>query len=336
LTSFYRFDPDGILFLMLSRAGCRVCIFLLVSSILFPPFPHRAKAQSSEGADNQPVQVAMRNVTYHFTDHIAVHIVQLLGSLTPTKPDALVVLDNSSSYTLNLAAAEIALGCNSLAQVLNENLFSASKAPIKQLTIEARNNQLVIKGKLHRKGDVPFETTGTLLVEGDGRVRLHTEHLKAAHLPVKGLMDLLGIDVARMINTKKVPGVSADKDDLILNPEQIFPPPQIRGRITAIWIQGNEIVQVFGTLSSNSVPKEPGNYMEYRHGDLGFGKLTMKDADLILIDMDPRDPFDFYLDHYKEQLVAGYAKTTPELGLRVYARDYNKLHRQPASGSPSK
>ena len=42
-----------------------------------------------------------------------------------------------------------------------------------------------------------------LSVEGDGRIRLHTEHLKAAHLPVKGLLDLLGIDITGMINTKK-------------------------------------------------------------------------------------------------------------------------------------
>jgi hypothetical protein len=76
--------------------------------------------------------------------------------------------------------------------------------------------------------------------------------------------------------------------------------------------------------------------MEYRHGDLGFGKLTMKDADLILIDLDPRDRFDFYLDHYKQQPEAGYTKTTAELGLRVYARDYNNLHPQPLSNSPGK
>jgi hypothetical protein len=160
---------------------------------------------------------------------------------------------------------------------------------------------------------------------------------KAAHLPVKGLMDLLGIDMARMVNAKKIAGVSADKDDLILNPEQIFPPPQIRGRIIAIRIPGNQIVQVFGTpQTSNFAAKQPGNYMEYRHGDLGFGKLTMKDPDLILIDLDPRDPFDFYLAHYKEQPVAGYTRTTPELGLRVYVRDDNKLRHQPTSSSPSK
>jgi hypothetical protein len=51
----------------------------------------------------------------------------------------------------------------------------------------------------------------------------------------------------------------------------------------------------------------------------------MNDADMVLIDTDPRDPFDFYLDHYKEQLVAGLTKTTPALGLRVYMRDFNKL-----------
>jgi len=31
-----------------------------------------------------------------------------------------------------------------------------------------------------------------------------------------------------------------------------------------------------------------------------FGKLTMHDSDLIMIDMDPPIPSTFYLDHYSE------------------------------------
>ena len=78
--------------------------------------------------------------------------------------------------------------------------------------------------------------------------------------------------------------------------------------------------------------KQTGNYLAFRHGDLRFGKLTMRDSDLIMIDMDPRDPFDFYLDHYQDQLVAGYTKSTPAFGLRAYARDYDKLpHRSTAN-----
>jgi hypothetical protein len=65
--------------------------------------------------------------------------------------------------------------------------------------------------------------------------------------------------------------------------------------------------------------------MAYRGGILRFGRLTMNNVDMQLIDADPRDPFDFYPDHYNEQLVAGYSKTTSTGGLRVYMPDYNKI-----------
>ena len=65
--------------------------------------------------------------------------------------------------------------------------------------------------------------------------------------------------------------------------------------------------------------------MFYRGGILGFGKLTMHDTDLRMIDADPSDPFDFFPDHYKDQLVAGYSKTTVSGGLQVYMPDYSKV-----------
>lgn len=274
----------------------------------------------------------MKNVMYHFSDPIAAHIIQLQGRLTPTKAGSIVVFDDRNSFLLNLDSAEIAISCNSLAAVMNQNVFNAPDAPIKNVAISSKGNQLVIKGQLHSKHGVPFEVDGVLTTNGDGRIRFHADHVKAAHLPVKGLLDLMGLDLANLINTKKVQGVSSDKDDLILNPQEILPPPHIRGAVTAVRLQGNEIIQVFGTLqASNFAAKQPGNYMAYHDSDLRFGKLVMNESDLILLDMDPQDPFDFYLDHYKEQLVAGYTKTTPEFGLRVYARDYNKLHNRPSS-----
>jgi len=48
--------------------------------------------------------------------------------------------------------------------------------------------------------------------------------------------------------------------------------------------------------------------MAYKNNRLRFNKLLMNDVDLILIDMDPSDPLDFYLEHYKEQLAAGIQK----------------------------
>ena len=51
----------------------------------------------------------------------------------------------------------------------------------------------------------------------------------------------------------------------------------------------------------------------------------MEPADLLLMDMQPADPFDFAIDHYKEQLVAGYSKMTPAGALCVHVPDYDKL-----------
>ena len=72
--------------------------------------------------------------------------------------------------------------------------------------------------------------------------------------------------------------------------------------------------------------------MSYRGNRLAFGKLLMTDADMNLIDMDSSDPFDFYLDHYKDQLTAGYTKITPTFGLRVFMRDFNKLPKSAGKG----
>jgi hypothetical protein len=42
--------------------------------------------------------------------------------------------------------------------------------------------------------------------------------------------------------------------------------------------------------------------------------------------MDPNDPLDFYLEHYPEQVSPGYTRTTLDSGLRVFIKDFNKIH----------
>jgi hypothetical protein len=293
-----------------------------------------AAAQSSPTPPNSPVQIVMKNVMNHFNDQVAVHIVQLQGSLTPVKSGGSIVLDDLNSFTVNLTSAEIAIACDSLANLLNQNVFSSSSAPIKDIMIASKNNQLNITGKLRRKGDLPFEAVGTLSLDPDGRIRLHADHLKAAHFPLKGLMDLLGLDVAEMINTKKIPSISAEKDDLLIDPEAVLPPPHIHGKLASIRIQGDEVVEVFGAPASSSfTAKQSGNFIAYRGGALHLANYSVENTDVILIDLDPSDPLDFSIAHYKEQLAAGYIKTTPEFGLRIYARDYNKLHAAGRNGA---
>jgi hypothetical protein len=278
-------------------------------------------------ASGRPVEVQMRNVMYHFTNSVAVHIRKLHGQLAPRGD--IPVFDDKESFTLQIDSAEIAMTPDSLANVLNSYVFARRDAPLKHISIRIENGRkLMLKGKLHSKGDIPFETEGQLSATSDGGIRLHTEKIKVLHVPIKGLMDLLGIEIAELVKAGKVRGVQAEKDDLLLDPHSLLPPPHIAGEVSEVRLERDNIVQIFGA-SDQQMPMRvhAPNYMAYRGNQLRFGKLTMSDTDMVLIDMDPKDPFDFYLDHYKEQLVAGYTKETPSFGLRVFMRDYNKLER---------
>ena len=57
----------------------------------------------------------------------------------------------------------------------------------------------------------------------------------------------------------------------------------------------------------------------------------MSDTDLELVDLDSEDPFDFSVDDWDAQLVAGYSKTLQNKGLRAFVPDYNDLRKSPAA-----
>lgn len=295
------------------RTAFAFCIFALLAS---------AQEQPRESAR---VHAEMRNVVYHFTGTIAVHIVYLQGDLVPAGSARYPIFDDVNSFYLDVRAGEITVSAAALTNVLNQYAFASRDAPIKDARVIIQNGKLKMRGRL-RKGDIPFESQGSLSATPEGEIRVHSEKIKAAHLPVKGLMDLLGEDLAKLIDTRKVRGVRAEKDDLVLDPAELFPPPHIHGRLRSISMHDDEIVLKYGGTFSPEL-KLSGNYMAYRGAQLQFGKLLMSDTDLTLIDLNPEDPFDLFIEHYREQLAAGYTKITSSFGLRSYFRDYNKLKR---------
>lgn len=306
-----------------------------IAAALFWLTPLEVWCAQHHDSSSANVRVQMHNIRYHFTDAIAIQITDLDGWLVPSGGNPFPIFDDKNSFRLQIDSAQISITPQSLAQALNSYVFARSDAPLKGINIAIDQGKLKIKGKLHNKGDIPFQMEGRLTPTEDGRIRIHAEDIKALHLPVKGLMDLIGVTIAALIKTNKLQGISVDKDDLLLNPDQLLPPPHIKGRVTRIrLVAGGEIAMTFGNAAPRKRILNTGNYMAYFGNRLRFGKLTMSDTDMILIDMDPKDPFDFDLDHYPSQLAAGYTKITPHFGLRVYMRDFDRLHGGTAGKAP--
>lgn len=329
-TKGYSFLCAGITWHSICRALC------IIASVLIP-LTLRAQTQPAASDQKAGVKVQMRNVIYHFSDSVVVHIETLNGDVVPTGEYKFPIFDDRKSFNIEISSGEIAINTESLANVLNSYVFASPNAPLKGISVKIEKGRLKIKGQLHAKGDIPFETDGVLSPTPDGKIRLHSDKIKALHVSVKGLMDLFNVQIADFVKTGKVPGVATDQNDLILDLAQILPAPHIEGKVTAIRFEGDTLVQTFGGAAGKSVKYlRLGNYMAYHGNTLRFGKLTMDDADMTLIDMDPGDPLDFYLDHYKEQLSAGYAKITSSFGLRVYVKDFDKLHQPQRAPKPTK
>ena len=122
-------------------------------------------------------------------------------------------------------------------------------------------------------------------------------------------------------------GITFKDNDLFLDPSKMLPPPETRGKLSKVFVRGDRLVQVFGKGATPAFGAGKGNYIWFRGGSIRFGKLTMSEADLKLIDQDPKDPFDFYSALYGKQLVAGYSKNTPDHALRTYMPDFGDLGR---------
>jgi hypothetical protein len=275
--------------------------------------------------------VEMVNVNIHLDNELILRIRRLEGRFLPTRKGRPPTFDDNLSYIVAIDSGEVAVSMASMTHAMNTYVFGEPDAPLKNLRLSSEGSQIKQEGTLRKGLGIHFEMVGEISATPDGRIRIHPTKMKADHLPVKGLMKLFGLDMAKLINTRKTKGIAVDDNDFILDPALMLPPPRMQGRITAVRVQGDEIVQTFGNETRSLPVERPhSNYMAYRGGILRFGKLTMSDVDMQLIDADPSNPFEFFPAHYNEQLVAGYSKTTPSGGLRVYMPDYDRIS-QPLS-----
>jgi len=288
------------------------------------------------------VQTEFRNVDFHVDSGIVLHIRRLRGELARTREDVPPTFDDPTSFMFKMRSGLVAIAPDGLAEMMNRYVFNYPDAPLHDIKISISGDRLKQQGTLRKGVGISFELEGTVSATPDGLVRLHSTHIKSAHLPVKGLMDLFGVKLAGMVNLHEAQGMRIEADDIFLNPNYMMPPPRIEGKVSAAGIEQGQLVLRFGTEAAENSreaaplhPPDPHarNYMYFRGGTLRFGRLTMIDSDLEIIDMEPSDPFDFDLAQYNRQLIAGYSKSTAGGGLITFMPDLRRLGRTASSST---
>jgi hypothetical protein len=291
-----------------------------------------SKAPPTPRPGRQPVEVEMSNVDLHVTAEVTLRVRHLRGRFEPAGRAEMPYLEDKLSYIVAIDSGEIALEMPSL-NALMATTLGQGRSNIEKVRISTdENSGLRQQGVLKKGIKVPFDVKGAVEATPDGRIRMHAAAVRGFGVPVNPLMKLLGLEMADLLKIEPGHGVIVDNNDLILDPQQLVPPPLIRGKVTSVRVADGALVQTFGSGERQrlSPPAVSRNYIYWRGGELQFGKLTMIDTDLELVDEDPNDPFDFSIDRWNDQLVAGYSKNTPTRGLKAHMPDYNDLNPQTA------
>ena len=203
------------------------------------------------------------------------------------------VFDDVNSYVVDIQYARVSLTADSLTNLMNNYVFAGPDAPLRKLKIEIEGNELKQSGVLVKAVPVPFHLRAAISATPDGKIRVHPTSMKAAGFLSKRVLDFFGLELERLVKVNPATGVTIDGDDLLLDPERLLPPPRIKGRLTRTWIENGLVVQQFGAPVKRPLTPPNGrfsNYMYYRGGTLRFGKLTMVDTDMVLVDADQKDP----------------------------------------------
>lgn len=284
----------------------------LIAALLAPfAVPHAGGAQQAIR-----VETAMRNVDYHIDATLVMHIDYLRGRLVGTHPGQPPWFDEPTSFGLEMDTATITLTTQALAGLLNRYVFNYHGSPLRALRLSVTHGQLSERGRLH---GLPFRLTTETSVTPAGELRLHPVSIHAFGVGVKGLMHMLGLSLQKLANVTRAPGVRIDGNDLLLTPATMLPPPLTRGRLVSVMLGDSSVTLRFGGARA-AVPlaipdPHAGNYLYYKGGTIRFWTLTMTPANLLVVDRDPRDPFDFWLARYRSQLLAGTSRNTPDGGL---------------------
>ncbi len=276
----------------------------------------------------------MRNVRFHTDPFETLDIQELRGQMLDKESGKPLNLDDKNTFIVRMSTARIGVDGATLSDLMNRHVFNYPGSPLKNLVITVQDGHLVQEGTMHKIIDIPFRMVADVSATNAGSIRIHPTKIEICNLNGEALMKAFGISLEKII-TKVPAGVRVEKNDLVVEPLSILPPPKIEGTLKSVRVEGDELMQEFDdgkSVAPLALPEPAKNYMYFQHGTLRMGKLYMVSADMEVIDTDQSDAFDFFLDRYNEQLVAGFDQNRLNYGLTVHMRDFDDLGKPAKAG----
>ncbi len=284
-----------------------------------------ASATDNEDPESY-TNVLIHNVVIITAQQTRMKVKWMRARMYPTKRNVPASFDDLTSFRLQISEGLMGMNVTDLATLLKRG--SMRESPMHNLQIYAEGGQLRITGTLRKIVPLPVQLIADITASPDHRtIRLHTVKLSVLKIPFKKVLGVFRLHTADFFHDKQMDGVKVVGDDIDIDVNRLMPQPQVNGTLTEVrlWKTG-DLMEYYGKPQEDAVQvKQWRNFMRMRGGTLSFGKLTMHNTDLLLVDVSQSDWLNFDVLHYQEQLVNGETHITATAGLQIFIPDINKI-----------
>ncbi|HEX4536363.1 MAG TPA: hypothetical protein VH140_05415 [Candidatus Acidoferrum sp.] len=278
----------------------------------------------SGASDSTPTNVYAHNLMLRKgPTGFRVYVRWLRGRMARTSRNVNPSFDDPDSFFIDVKNGVVHTNVGDLANFLNEGV---SNSPLTNIKLSGDGDQLKLNGTLHKVIPLPIEVISTIGVAPDNRIQIHVTKINLLKIPFKKVLGGMDVTVSSLFHPGDIPGVEVKENDIFLDTGKAVPPPHIRGQLTSVRIVNPDFQQIYGNAQEDVTRVEQWrNFLQLHGGTIDFGKLTMRQVDLMMVDLSNNAWFDLDLANYQDQLVNGYTRMTPEAGLQIFMPSLDQI-----------
>jgi len=272
-------------------------------------------------------QFYTRNVIYRVDEDIVVEMPNMNADIHVFEPNQPFIPANVDDFMVQIHTGEETIDEKSMSALMNKYVFNYPDSPLTDIKIRAENGRIRHSCKMKKFGvTLSTELEGTLRPNGQGQLVLHPDVIKSNGIPVKGLLDVVGVELTKLINSNEDRGVKIEGNDIIMYPDRMLPPPSLRGFCSGATVTPGKIKMTFDDGVRRDPPTnlpEPTakNYILMWGGNILINNNLALNAKFQMIDDTPETPMHYYMPVYREQLEAGFTVATTQGEMIAYLSD---------------
>lgn len=268
-----------------------------------------------------------KNVVFRLDKDITMILEDMNADVLLKDPSMPYVPANKTEYSLQIHQAKVHKGAASLEALMNKHIFNTPDSPIKDCKLAFKGDKISMSGKMKKGVWVGFEMEGTLEPTPDGKIMMTPTMVKSMGLRVDGLMNLIGLEMAKLLKMQEEKGLSIRGNQIIMDPSKMYPPPRLYGRVSSVHIANGQLHLEFNDGKAKPWPEVPVKGQRAMllmwGGDILINKVLVLDAKMQILDATPDTPMVYALDFYRELLEAGYTVGTRDGHMITYEPDLN-------------